>query len=160
VAVGGILSVVDWGISSPLERARQIKHDANINIIDLQQRKIVKTIRADAVGPLAWSPEGARLALVGGPKVQIFDTRSGESLVNATIEKSGNMNVRFTSDGRYLIESDLNGMGNGLGVNIWDSQRHALLQHIPGDIGSIAVSHDGKYFAVGATGRTTIWQFK
>jgi hypothetical protein len=80
--------------------------------------------------------------------------------VREKIEKSGHMNVRFTPDGRYFIESDMNGMGKGLGVNIWDGQRHKVLQHIPGDIGSIGVSRDGKYLAVGTTGRTTIWQIK
>jgi WD40 repeat protein len=112
------------------------------------------------MGPLAWSADGARLAIAGG-SVEIFDPRSGENLVRETIENSGNMNVWFTPDGRYLIDSDLNGMGKGLGVNIWDSHHQKLLQHIPaGDIGSITVSHDGKYLAVGSTGRTTIWQFK
>jgi WD40 repeat protein len=106
------------------------------------------------------APHGDRLALVGGLHVEIVDSRSGQKLLHEKVEKSGSMNVRFTSDGRYFIESDLNGRGKGLGVKIWDSQRRQLLQHIPGDIGSIDVSHDGKYLAVGQTGRTTIWQFK
>jgi hypothetical protein len=84
-----------------------------------------------------------------------------QNQVRGKIEHSGNMNVRFTSDGRFFIDSDLNGTGKGLGVNIWDGQHQKLLQHISaGDIGSIAVSRDGKLLAIGETGRTTIWQFK
>ena len=90
----------------------------------------------------------------------MFDPRSGQKLLHEDVENSGSMNIRFTSDGRYFIESDLNGMGKGLGVKIWDRQRRKLLQHIPGDIGSIDVSRDGRYLAVGGTGRTTIWQIK
>ena len=76
------------------------------------------------------------------------------------LEQAVHMNLRFTSDGRYFIECDLNGRGTGLGVKIWDGQHHNLLQEIPGNIGSIAVSRDGKYLAVGETGRATIWEFK
>lgn len=80
--------------------------------------------------------------------------------MSAKYEHGTHMNNRFTYDGRYFIESDMTGRGTGLGGKIWDSQRHTLLQEIPGNIGSIAVSRDGKYLAVGGTGRTTIWEVK
>jgi WD40 repeat protein len=159
-AIGGVLVTVPPGIVDLQERIRQLKHDRTINIVDLQQRQIVKTFHGDAMGPLAWSPDGARLAVAGQQYVGFFDPRTGERFVHDKVERSGTMNVRFTSDGRYFIESDLNGMGKGLGVKIWDSSRRKLLQEIPGDIGSIALSRDGKYLAVGATGRLTVWEFK
>jgi WD40 repeat protein len=134
---------------------------ANLNVVDLKQRKVVKVIPSSDRGPVAWSPDGARVAVVGDPHVEIFDAQSGDNLVRETIENAGSMNVRFTSDGRFFIDSDLNGMGKGLGVNIWDGQHQKLLQYIPaGDVGSIAVSRDGKLLAIGEAGRTTIWQFK
>jgi WD40 repeat protein len=159
-AVGGILITVPESARVPNASLDLIKHDPFIYIVNLQQRKITLVIPCIDRGPIAWSPDGLRLAVVGGPHVEIFDARSGENLMREKIEKSGTMNVRFTSDGRYLIESDLNGRGKGLGVNIWDSQRHKVLQHMPGDIGSIGVSRDSKFLAVGATGLTTIWQIK
>jgi WD40 repeat protein len=159
-AVGGLLLVIPPDILDVNERLQKSRFDSYIYIVNLQQRKIALVIPCIDRGPIAWSPDGLRLAIVGGPHVEIFDARSGENLMREKIEKSGTMNVRFTSDGRYLIDSDLNGRGKGLGVNIWDSQRHKMLQHIPGDIGSIGVSRDSKYLAVGATGHTTIWQIK
>jgi WD40 repeat protein len=158
-AISGMLVSVPPGIVDLRERIRQLKHDRMVNIIDLQELQVVKTFHGDAMGPLAWSPDGSRLAVAGDLYVEMFDARTGERLVHEKVEKSGTMNVRFTPDGRYFIESDLNGMGKGLGVKIWDSARRKLLQEIPGDIDSIALSRDGKYLAVGATGRLTVWEF-
>jgi WD40 repeat protein len=131
-----------------------------INIVDLQQHKISKVLEGNAMGPMAWSPDGKRLAVVGQLYVEIFDSVTSEKILDVKTENSGIRNVRFTSDAQFLIESDLNGQGRGLGVKIWDGQHQKLLQEIPGDIGSIDVSKDSKYLAVGTTGRTTIWQLK
>jgi WD40 repeat protein len=160
-AVAGTIFVAPEGVMDPVKRSQQTKIVSNVNVVDLKQRKILTVIQSSDRGPVAWSPDGFRLAVAGGPNFEIFDARSGQNLVREKIENAGSMNVRFTPDNRYLIESDLNGMGKGLGVHIWDGQRHKLLQHIPvGDVGSIAVSRDGKYLAIGETGRTTIWAFK
>jgi WD40 repeat protein len=161
-AIAGTVFVMPQDVKNPIERFQQTRTASRVNFIDLRQRKIAKVIsmQGRTMGPVAWSPDGRRVAIVGG-SVEIFDFPSGNELVNETIENAGSMNVRFTSDGRYLVDSDLNGMGKGLGVRIWDGQRQKLLQHISvGDVGAIAISRDGKYLAVGETGRTTIWQFK
>jgi WD40 repeat protein len=134
VAVAGYLSVA---------KQKEIVNEIEVYIISLQQRKVVRVISTEALGPLAWSPDGKRIAVAGGNAgIEIFDALTGKNLVSEKIESAGRMNIRFTPDGRYFIDSDLNGMGKGLGVKIWDSQRHTLLQQIPGDIGSIAVSRD------------------
>jgi hypothetical protein len=101
-----------------------------------------------------------RIAVVGEEVVAIFDAQTGRKLVHEKLEESAHMNVRFTPGGRYFIQCDMNGRGTGLGVRIWDGQHQTLLQEIPGNIGSSAVSRDSKYLAVGGTLRTTIWQFK
>jgi len=160
VAVGGALLTVPWDIVDPVKRAQNVKQSFTIDIVDLQQRKVVGKIDSVALGPLAWSTDETRIAIAGHSNVAIFEAKSGRPLVQEYESKSGTMNVRFTSDGRYFVESDLNGMGHGLGVKIWDSSRRQLLQKIPGDIGSIAVSRDGKYLAVANAGRSTIWQLK
>ena len=49
-----------------------------------------------------------------------MDSVSGEKIVSANYEHSTHMNNRFTPDGRYYIESDINGRGTGIGVKIWD----------------------------------------
>ena len=150
LAVSG--SVSHW-------KAGEITSVLSIYIIGVQDQKISKVITTEAVGPLAWSPDGKRIAVAGGiGGIEIFDAASGKKLASERIENAGRMNIRFTSDGRYFILSDLNGNGKGLGVKIWDSQIKTLFQVIPGDIASIAVSRDSKYLAVGEAGRTTIWQ--
>jgi WD40 repeat protein len=161
-AIAGTVFVVPQDVKNPIERLQQTRTASRVNVIDLRQRKIAKVIsmQGRTMGPVAWSPDGTRVAIVGG-SVEMFDPQSGKNLVYQTIENAGSMNVRVTSDGRYFIDSDLNGMGRGLGVNIWDGHHEKLLQHIPaGDVGSIAVSRDGKLLAIGEAGRTTIWQFK
>jgi WD40 repeat protein len=160
VAAGGRKNVWPVGVDDPIKRVQQSNFEPFIHIVNLQVRKVISVTKSAAMGPMAWSPDGTRLAVAGELYLDIFDVQSGECLVHEMVEKSGDMNVRYTPDGRYLIQSDLNGRGAGLGVKIWASQSHKLLQEIPGDIGSIAVSRDSKYLAVGATGRTTIWQFK
>lgn len=151
VAVAGVNSVARNG---------DIARESNIDIVSIQQQKVIRVIATEAMGPLAWSPDGKRIAIAGELEVAIFDVQTGQRLIRERLEKSAHMNVRFTADGRYFIQSDMNGRGTGLGVSIWDGQHQKLLQEIPGNISSIAVSRDGKYLAVGGTGRTTIWQFK
>lgn len=159
ISPDGALAAISASLT--VVQPQQIMHELKIYIVNLQQRKVMRDISTAALGPLTWSPDGKRIAVAGGiGGIEIFDALTGKNLVSEKIENAGSMNVRFTPDGRYFINSDLNGMGKGLGVKIWDSQRRRLLQVIPGDIGSIAVSRDSKYLAVGATGRTTIWQFK
>ena len=131
-----------------------------MRIISAKERKVIKAIRADTMGPMVWSADGSRLAIVGDRGVEIFDVNSGEKILYDNGEKAGHMNVRFSRDGRYFIESSMDGRGTGFGVHIWDAQRQKLLQRIPGNPNSLSVSQDSKYLAVGDLGHTTIWQFK
>ena len=158
-AIGGSIMVRPKNVTDITQRLQQTTTESIIYIVNLQQRKMVRTINNDAEGPMAWSPDGIRFAVSGGA-VEILDSGSGQTLVHEELAKSGHMNVRFTPDRRYFVECDMNGRGTGLGVKIWDANRRKLLQEVPGNIGSIAVSRDSKYLAVGGTGRTTIWQFK
>jgi WD40 repeat protein len=131
-----------------------------LNVVDLASRKIVHVIKGKALGPITWSPDGIRFAVAGGGHVAIYNADSGGAVVDEALPESAHMHIQYTADGRYLIESDSNGRGTGLGINIWDSQRHTLLQHIPGNIVSLDVSGDSKFIAAGGTGRTVIWQLK
>ena len=121
-------------------------------IVNLRQRSVVKVInsqKSGAIGPVAWSPDGKRIAIAGGSGVELLDAISGEIIFHEELEEAAHMNVRFTSDNRYFIECDENGRGTGLGVKIWDYHHERLLQEMSGNIGSIAVTRDGKYLAVG-----------
>jgi WD40 repeat protein len=137
-----------------------VRFEPRMYVLDLHSGKVGKQTVTHAAGPIAWSPDSARFAIVGSGYVEMFDARNGDTLLEDEVPGSGTMNARFTADGRYFIESDMDGTGNGQGVKIWDSQHHTLLQRIEGNVGSISVSRDSKYLAVGTAGRTTIWQFK
>ena len=137
-----------------------LRYEQTIDLVDLVGRRLVRTFYGDASGSVAWSPDSARLAVAGHGYVEMFEVPSGERIAHDALPKSAHMNLRFTPDGRYLIESDSNGRGTGLGVSIWNSKRAERLQRIPGNAATIAVSRDVKYLAVGGTGKTSIWQFR
>ena len=160
-AISGTTIVSPPGVTDPLQASQQSRVVGNLDIVDLGQHKVVRVIPSVSTGPVAWNRDGVQVAVVGGPDVEVYDARSGQNLIQENIEKSGSMNVRFTADGRYLVASGRRSGSSGIGVMIWDSQNHALLQHLSvGAVGSIAVSRNGKYLAVGTSGRTTIWQLK
>lgn len=136
------------------------KETGQIAIVDIEQRTIVRTIQQFAdLGHLAWSPDGAYVTAAGGGGVKVFDVHSGKQMTDEPL-KSGHMVARYTPDGKYLLESDMDALGNGLGVRIWDGQHRELLQEIPGNVGSLAVSRDGHYFAAGSYKNISVWQLK
>jgi WD40 repeat protein len=156
-AIAGVLVFVPADIA---QKMQPIRREPTINIIDLRQQKIVRTIQCDAFGPIAWSPEGDRIAIAGNWFVELYSTRTGERLVHEKLEDSTHMNVQFTPDRRYFVETDMNGKGTGLGARIWDGQHLKLLQEIKGNIASMSITQDSKYVALGGHGRTTVWEFK
>jgi WD40 repeat protein len=137
---------------------------AQVSIVDMAQRKIVRTIqlqRSEIIEHrrVAWSPDGERLAYAGRYGVEIFDTRSWGRVTNEPSEGKGRqIHIRYTSDGKYFIES---GFGNeGARVRIWDGQHRELLQEIKAIPGCIAVSRDGRYLAMGGDKKIIVWQLK
>ena len=134
------------------------KETVQISIVDLGQRKIIRTIQ-DYAGHLAWSPDGTYVTAAAGGGVKVFDVHAGKQVADEPL-KSAHMAVRYTADGKYLLESDMDALGNGLGVRIWDGQHRELLQVISGNVGSLAVSRDGHYFAAGSFKNISIWQLK
>lgn len=150
-----------------------------IALVDLAQHVIVRTIHNTVdfdSGRLAWSPDGAYLVAMGRrardgfannghgaytsglDTVMVFDTHSWKQIAGEQLEGIGNSSLRYTPDGKYLIEGDMDALGNGLGVRIWDGQHRELLQEISGNVGSLAVSRDGHYFAAGSFKNISIWQ--
>lgn len=157
-AITGSLLVRPAGVTDNAERILKSRFEPRVYIVDMRQKKVIKEIIANAVGPLTWSVDSLRIAVAGAQRVEIFDVQSGVVRVSEFVANSGNMNVLFTPDNKYFIESDFDALGNGLGVKIWDSAHHQLLQHLKGNVGSIAVTRDGKYLAVGMSGHTAIFQ--
>jgi WD40 repeat protein len=158
IAIGGSLIVFPEGVTDPVAKAQQAKFVAAVSIVDVGRPTVRRVVDCSAADSLAWSADGRRIAAAGGTFVDICDAISGRLISHGTWENAVRSAVLFTGDRRYLIESDTNGKGTGRGVRIWDANRATLLQEIPGDATSIAVSRDSKHLAIGATGSTTVWQ--
>ena len=94
----------------------------------------------------------------GAGRLEIRDVQSGRLVIEAPFG-AGHISLRYTPEGKYLIEGDANDKKTGWG-KIWDGQRSELLQEISENVGSITVSQDGRYLATGVDGKTIIWQFK
>lgn len=146
IAIGGYISG-----ATPIQR--------QFSIVDMEQHKIIRTMQSTIIDRLAWSPDGAYITVLGSMAMQIFDAQSGKLVVEQQ-STGGHKSLRYTPDGKYLIEGDMNGKGTGRGVRIWDGQHRELLQEIPGNVGSLAVSRDSHYFAMGVDKKTIIWQLK
>ena len=158
LAISGMDTYVSESDNAPgLEGAR---NTLGVKIADLAQRNVTHTFDCEVSGSMAWSRDGTKIVLVGGPAVAAIDSKSGKTLMHQSLKDAAHMNIRFTPDGRYLIESDMDGLGNGLGVKIWDPARQRLYQHIHGNVASISVSRDSTLLAVGATGRTAVYKIK
>ena len=158
-AIAGLLSMLPAPNGSDLSTQR-VKHEPQVEIVDLNRRTIVNIFKSAAAGPVAWSRDGTRIAVGGWGYIDIFDVKSGKPVTSEISPDSTHINLRFSPDGRFLLDSDMNGKGTGLGVSIWDTNRKKQLQHISGNVSSIAFTRDGKYFAVGASGNTSIWRIK
>lgn len=177
VAIGGaVLNPKRWPFPSQPNTPKPVFGDppfadqSIIAIVDLAQHKIVRTIQntVNFSGPLAWSPDGVHIATMGTlgeiatVMVVVFDAHTGKqvAITGEQLVGGAHSSLCYTADGKYLIEGDMDGLGNGLGVKIWDGQHRELLQEIPGNVGSLAVSRDGHYFAMGIDKKTIVWQLK
>ncbi len=160
-AIGGeVINPHSWSFDTPkpIFGNPPISNQSLIALVDLTQRKLIRTIQNYA-GHLAWSPDGAYITAAEGGGVKVFDVHTGKPVADEPL-KSAHMVVRYTPDGKYLLESDMDALGNGLGVRIWDGQHRELLQVISGNVGSLAVSRDGHYFAAGSFKNISVWQLK
>jgi WD40 repeat protein len=137
-----------------------------VMIIDLARRQVIRTIdhvfaNNIQVERVAWSSDGTQIA-VGGRvdgnaeqnAIVVFDATSGEPTAQETAKEAVVTALRYTSDGKYLIES-----GVDHSVMIWDGRHTRLLQQIKNqDCYALAVSHDDKYLAIGDGSHVTIWK--
>jgi WD40 repeat protein len=146
-------------LTDPVERFRAIVNQPQIQLIDVASWKVIKVLRANAAGAVAWSPHNRRLAVVSAGNIEVLDTQTGMSLLDAR-ERTYHMNALFSPDGRLFFDTDMNGKGTGRGLYVWDSSRKHLLQKIDGNISSVAISQDSRVIAVGGVGATTIWREK
>jgi WD40 repeat protein len=152
---------------------------AQILIIDLTERTVIRT--CDQVFPpevsvdiVAWNPDGIHLAAgvygagtsgTGGEivfpsePVKIFDASTGEAVAVEAMDPTTVTGLRYTSDGRYLVESGLSTALRGAGMaRIWDGQHQTLLQEIPvKESFAMTISRDNRYLAISDQRHVSIW---
>ncbi|MHB1530039.1 MAG: hypothetical protein ACYCXT_11555 [Acidiferrobacteraceae bacterium] len=154
-----------------------------IKIIDLEHRALVRTIpvpiptplpiringtlqtpgNATLSGALAWRPGRPEVAVgitgvdpAGSAAVRIYNVRTGA----LTAWEPGPIAtwvtaLRYTPDGRYLIEAGIRHQ-----VELWDGAHRHLLQVIPHQAWSVAVSPNGHELALGEGGQIQVWHLK
>ena len=166
-AIGG-----EYIPASPLPASSQII------IVDIRNHTIANTIAqtvSTKFGAIQWNPRGTQIAVIGDPPAisasaadgkaeleafSLFDGVAGTKIGSAKWGNSGRRSLKYTPDGRYLLEGDANGNGAGLGLRIWDGQHSQLFAERLGNIGALAVSPTGGYFAVGQDKSVEVWKFK
>lgn len=165
-ATGGEVSNPNWPYKTPAPQFGNppMPDTRLIAIIDLVSKTIIRTFQSNAImdrrSKLRWSPDGKTIVNAGNVGLQVFDAQSGQVLVNIEPSIDGvNASLQFNPNGKYLIEGVGRSRRNGWG-KIWDGQHSKLLQDIPENVTSIAISKDGQYLATGSNQKTIIWKLQ
>lgn len=107
---------------------------------------------------VGFSPDGARLAVLGGSQVRIWELSTCQIL--ASIEVQGCETLALAPRGNVLATGGLAG-ASGASVTIWDSSTLTIMREFDGhsqSVSAIAFSPDGKVLASGGRdGIANVW---
>lgn len=176
-AIGGrVLNPASWNLSGPPPTFGNppLANMPLIGIVDLRTHKLVRLIPHavnQTFGNMDWKPDGSLLATIGdrdwdGQKyvgspdtVAIIDVNTGE-LVSSETLKAGHSSIRYTRDGKYLLEGDSTGLRVGWGLRIWTGDHRSLVQTVPGEFDHLAASKDGHLFATDDSGWVSLFELR
>jgi hypothetical protein len=176
-AIGGrVLNPASWNRSGPAPTfgTPPLANMSLIGIVDLRTHKLVRTIEHtvdQTFGSLDWKPDGPVLATIGSQSsdnrefvgsadaVEIINVHTGQRIARETL-KPGHSSIRYTRDGRYLIESDSTALRVGWGLRVWTGDHGSLVQVLPGEFDHLAVSRNGRLLATDDSGWVSIFELR
>ena len=127
-------------------------------------KPIIMPMGTNIPAALAWDPSAGTVAMgvwgglgIGSANVvRIYKARTGALVAGESGPvKTWVTALRYTPHGRYLIEAGIDNT-----VEIWDGDHHHLLQKIPHQAWSLAVSPHGHYLALGEGRQIQIWRLQ
>jgi WD40 repeat protein/tRNA A-37 threonylcarbamoyl transferase component Bud32 len=157
-----------WGVSSvcfssdgkrlasagPVWDPQKREHASEVKVWDTQTGQQVLALKG-AFGPVAFSPDGQRLASgLWNSTVKVWDTQTGQEVL---VLKDASGPVAFSPDGKRIATV------GGLGVvKVWDAQTGQELLALKGHTGyvsSVAFSPNGQRLAIGngKPGEMKVW---
>jgi WD40 repeat protein len=112
---------------------------------------------------LAWNPRAFEVVTGqygvdpgGSDVIRVYDLKTGAIVAHEPGPLgTGVTALRYTPQGRYLIEAGIHHE-----VEIWDGSHQHLLQKIPHQAWSLAVSSHGHYLALGEGREIQVWRFR
>jgi WD40 repeat protein len=149
-------------ISNPCPKEMfPVTHNYATIIVDPNEHRLLRVLRARILTPVVWSPDSRYLAYAdykteptdtegGAIEVVIADAMTGATISSNVMGKTStkighgySINaLHFTPDGSNLI------LWTGDGVEIWDSRLTKRSQKISTGAAAIAFSADGRYMAL------------
>ena len=131
---------------------------SRMQVLQLLEHRVSSIFDGEAYGAVAWSPDSARVAVIGNSKVEIYDVNAERRLLSAAEPTIAHASAAYSPDGRYFFDSDANAQGTGRGITVWNSSRAEKLQVAPGDPWRMDITVDGKFLAAGMHRGAIIWQ--
>jgi WD40 repeat protein len=138
-----------------------VTHNYATIIVDPNEHRLIRVLRASIISPIVWSPDSRYLAYadykseptdteVGVVEVTVEDAITGAKTSSKIMGKTslsighgyGINALHFTPDGKNLI------LWTADGVEIWDSQLTKRSQKISTGATAVAFSADGRYMVL------------
>lgn len=132
--------------------------DATIHLWEIETGRLVQSYRVPNawLRGMAWSPDGARLAIAANDKAVLVDAASGEVIHRLTAQHEQLRSVAFSPDGAVLAAGLSSGHKGR--IPLWSTSAGETIRVLEGHAGGgddVAFSDDGRALVVGRT--AAVW---